>query len=169
MILLCSQGGKLPLRGMWVGVRFGEPCPPPGDLPDTGIKPSCLACPTWAGKLSTTSAAQAAHYLLRRWHLLRRHLNEINISSLWNQTAVVSVSPQPFLVRDLNWIVICCFMAQLYFSLQVPFSSSDFFAISCCWSQVISSVNCPAVRTLLTWTRYSNPDVFQECMRFLGH
>ena len=32
------------------------PCPPPGDLPDPGIKPASLMSPTLAGGLFTTSA-----------------------------------------------------------------------------------------------------------------
>ena len=34
----------------------GLPCPPPGDLPDPGIKPGSLMSPALAGGLSTSSA-----------------------------------------------------------------------------------------------------------------
>ena len=33
----------------------GLPCPPPGDLPDPGIKPMSLASPALAGRFFTTS------------------------------------------------------------------------------------------------------------------
>ena len=33
----------------------GLPCPPPGDLPDTGIKPVSFMSPTLAGRFFTTS------------------------------------------------------------------------------------------------------------------
>ena len=34
----------------------GLPCPPPGDLPDPGIKPTSLASPELPGRFFTTSA-----------------------------------------------------------------------------------------------------------------
>ena len=34
----------------------GLPCPPPGDLPDPGIKPASLLSPALAGKVFITSA-----------------------------------------------------------------------------------------------------------------
>ena len=34
----------------------GLPCPPPGDLPDPGIKPTFLASPELPGRFFTTSA-----------------------------------------------------------------------------------------------------------------
>ena len=34
----------------------GLPCPPPGDLPDPGIKPASLTSPALAGGFFTTSA-----------------------------------------------------------------------------------------------------------------
>ena len=40
----------------------GLPCPPPGDLPDSGIKPMCLASPALAGGFFTTSTTQEALY-----------------------------------------------------------------------------------------------------------
>ena len=40
------------------------PCPPPGDLPDTGIKPVSLMSPALAGGFFTTSATWEAHSLL---------------------------------------------------------------------------------------------------------
>ena len=36
-------------------------CPPPGDLPDSGIEPKSLSSPALAGRFFTTSAAWEAH------------------------------------------------------------------------------------------------------------
>ena len=38
----------------------GLPCPPPGDLPDPGIKPTSLVSPALAGGFFTTSATWEA-------------------------------------------------------------------------------------------------------------
>ena len=37
------------------------PCPPPGDLPNPGIKPTSLTSPALAGRFSTTRATREAH------------------------------------------------------------------------------------------------------------
>ena len=41
----------------WIGL----PCPPPGDLPNTGIKPASLMPPASAGRFFTSSATWEAH------------------------------------------------------------------------------------------------------------
>ena len=38
----------------------GQPCPPPGDLPDPGIEPVSLTSPALAGGFFTTSATWEA-------------------------------------------------------------------------------------------------------------
>ena len=38
----------------------GLPCPPPGDLPDSGIEPKCLMSPASAGRFFTTSVTWEA-------------------------------------------------------------------------------------------------------------
>ena len=38
----------------------GLPCPPPGDLPDSGIEPTSLESPALAGRFFTTSATREA-------------------------------------------------------------------------------------------------------------
>ena len=40
----------------------GLPCPPPGDLPDAGIKPASLMSPTLAGGSFTTSTTWEAPF-----------------------------------------------------------------------------------------------------------
>ena len=39
----------------------GLPCPPPGDLPDPGIKPMSLTSPALAGGFFTTNTTWEAH------------------------------------------------------------------------------------------------------------
>ena len=46
-------------------ILTGLPCPPPGDLPDPGIKPLSLASPVLAGSFFTISATWEA-LLLRK-------------------------------------------------------------------------------------------------------
>ena len=46
----------IPRKGYWSGL----PCPPPGDLPNPGIKPTSLMSPALAGGFFTTSATQEA-------------------------------------------------------------------------------------------------------------
>ena len=49
------------------------PCPPPGDLPNPGIKPRSPMSPALAGGFFTTSATWEAHIKLEKWqtHLQR--------------------------------------------------------------------------------------------------
>jgi len=42
----------------------GLPCPPPGDVPDPGIKPASLMSPALAGGFFTTNTTWEAHYSL---------------------------------------------------------------------------------------------------------
>ena len=51
----------------------GLPCPPPGDLPDPGVKPTSLLSPALAGRFFTASATWGAH-LEHSKHLHRRPL-----------------------------------------------------------------------------------------------
>ena len=51
----------------------GLPCPPPGDLPDPGIKPVSLVSPALAGVFFTTSATWEA-LLLDGWVKIFKHL-----------------------------------------------------------------------------------------------
>ena len=49
--------------------RSGLPIPPPGDLPDPGIKPVSLISPAWASRFFTTSTAWEA--FSKRSHVVR--------------------------------------------------------------------------------------------------
>ena len=44
----------------------GLPCPPPGDLPDPGIKPTSLMSPALAGGFFITSTTWEGSYSKRR-------------------------------------------------------------------------------------------------------
>ena len=46
----------LPMRFFKQGYWSGLPCPPPGDLPNPGIKPTSVMSPALAGGFFTTSA-----------------------------------------------------------------------------------------------------------------
>ena len=51
--------GILQAKEYWSGL----PCPPPGDLPDLGLKPLSLMSPAMASGLFTTSATWEAHFI----------------------------------------------------------------------------------------------------------
>ena len=46
----------------------GLPCPPPGDLPDPGIKPTILMSPELAGGFLTASATWEARWEEKKWY-----------------------------------------------------------------------------------------------------
>ena len=49
-----------PKQEYWSGL----PCPPPGDIPDPGIKPASVTSPALAGRFFSTSATwEAGVYL----------------------------------------------------------------------------------------------------------
>ena len=47
----------------------GSSCPPPGDLPNLGIKPTCLMSPELADRVFTTSATWEDHLKGHSGHL----------------------------------------------------------------------------------------------------
>ena len=50
-----TEAHQAPLWGS-PGKNTGVGCPPPGDLPDSGIKPACLTSSALADRFFTTSA-----------------------------------------------------------------------------------------------------------------
>ena len=54
----------------------GLPCPPPGDLPDPGIKPGAPMTPALAGRSFTTSATWEAPFLL--------YVTIFNLDMVWS-------------------------------------------------------------------------------------
>ena len=45
----------------------GLPCPPSGNLPDSGIEPASLTSPAWASRFFTTSEAQPYRIFLQNF------------------------------------------------------------------------------------------------------
>ena len=76
-----------PRQGYWSGL----PCPPPGDLPNPGIKPMSLAFPTLAGGFFTTPAID---------HIQRDSFGD-QISRKGTNAAADFHSPIPYL--DDGW------------------------------------------------------------------
>ena len=58
----------------------GLPCPPPGDLPDTGTEPTSLMSPTLTGVFFTTSAT---------WEALLERVTVSKSKSCWRDLVVV--------------------------------------------------------------------------------
>ena len=56
----CSQPGSSVLGILQQEHWSGLPCPPPGDLPNSGIKPVSLTSPRLAGRFFTTSTTREA-------------------------------------------------------------------------------------------------------------
>ena len=71
----CSPQAPLPMGFSRQEYWSGLPCPPPGDFPDRGIKPTSLMFPVLAGGLFTTSTtweAQMTHINLPIHHREQR-------------------------------------------------------------------------------------------------
>ena len=62
------------VRFLQAGILEWLPCPPPGDLPNPGIKPLPLTFPTLAGGFFTTSATLEAHLHLLTHANNNKHL-----------------------------------------------------------------------------------------------
>ena len=75
------------------------PCPPPGDLPDPGIKPESLTSPALAGRFFTTSTTWEASL-----HLLISNCQSFSTP----QPSLVNVW---FLIQEKSWA-----MEELHFS-----------------------------------------------------
>ena len=60
----CSLQAPLSLGLSRQGYWSGSPCPPPGDLPNPGIKHVSLMSPALAGRFFTTSTTWEVQHLL---------------------------------------------------------------------------------------------------------
>ena len=67
----------------------GLPCPPPGDLPDPGIKPEFLTSPALAGRFFTTSTTWEAHL---KGGTFQTHLIKLYNSHQYENKAVYTVN-----------------------------------------------------------------------------
>ena len=73
-LTLCDPMGYSPQAPLSMGFSrleywSGLPCPPPGDLPDPGIKPTSPMPPALAGGFFTTGATWEAHPLSWLWQV----------------------------------------------------------------------------------------------------
>ena len=60
----------------------GLPCPPPGDLPDSGIKPEFLISSALAGWFFTTSAPWEAHKLITLSYEVEESFSELIVTHI---------------------------------------------------------------------------------------
>ena len=68
-------------QGHWSGL----PCPPPGDLPELGIKPQSLRSPELAGRFFTNSTTWEAHNTnAREFYLCQTGHVDFDLSMLKN-------------------------------------------------------------------------------------
>ena len=60
----------------------GLPCPPPGDLPNSGIKPASLMSPALVGGLFTTSTTGKTHFcLFHHWNSKHKRIFHVSFTS----------------------------------------------------------------------------------------
>ena len=71
----------------------GLPCPPPGDLPDSGIEPTSLMSPALAGGLFTTSATWETHTFSKSWLFTYSWLQKIGVSTRKTRACGQRMSP----------------------------------------------------------------------------
>ena len=64
------------MQGYWNGL----PCPPPGDLPDPGIKLVPLISPALAGEFFTTNPSWAAQGFLIDVYVFKKFLIEVYLT-----------------------------------------------------------------------------------------
>ena len=60
----------------------GLPCPPPGDLPDSGIKPEFLISSALAGWFFTPSAPWEAHKLITLYYEVEESFSELIVTHI---------------------------------------------------------------------------------------
>ena len=78
----------------------GLPCPPPGNLPDPGIKPMSLISPALAGRFSTTSATWEA--LENRTCVCVKSLSRVRLfATMW--TVARQAPPSMGFSRQKYW------------------------------------------------------------------
>ena len=70
----------------------GLPCPPPGDLPNPGIKPRSLTTPALAGRFFTTSTTWKA---MTQWLRLCLPMQEMQVPSLVQEDPICGGATKP--------------------------------------------------------------------------
>ena len=75
------------MRAYWGGL----PCPPPGDLPDPGIKPVPLTSPASEGGFFVTSPTWEAPWCMRGYTVLKI-IDETCVQKLWKTANQVNLT-----------------------------------------------------------------------------
>ena len=72
-ITLCTIAGQAPLSMGFSRQEYwsGLPCPPPGNLPGSGVKPTSLVSPMLAARFFTISATQEAPLFITTFLMLK--------------------------------------------------------------------------------------------------
>jgi len=70
----------------------GLPCPPPGDLPNPGIKPRSLTTPALAGRFFTTSTTWKA---MTQWLRICLPMQEMQVPSLVQEDPICGGATKP--------------------------------------------------------------------------
>ena len=78
----------------------GLPCPPLGDLPNTGMEPASLKSPTLAGQFLTTGTWKALHYTVENSKLQR--VSSLLLNSLPRLELVEGENISGKLFRDMT-------------------------------------------------------------------
>ena len=104
-----------PRQEYWSGL----PCPPAGNLPDSGIEPASLTSPAWASRFFTTSEAQPYRIFLQNFidykTLLQvslwcsQHSCKVGIIlcvlQMGKRNRIVRISTQvPLVISDKIWL-----------------------------------------------------------------
>ena len=113
----------------------GLPCPPPGDLPDPGIKPSSLMSPALAGKFFTPGASWEAPWPQTRCHseqsdpgkLLAVGGERYAQSSYNSRKELLQISRSPC---SISFPLLTSIRATSMFWILVPLPTGRFFILA---------------------------------------
>ena len=101
----------------------GLPCPPPGDLPDLGIKPTSLMSPALASRLFTTSTTWEVPFSAILQHKIKRIKkkflssseyqlslwpNSDHLSYIWEKKNSFQISCLFWFIRP-DWFCLCAY------------------------------------------------------------
>ena len=94
----------------------GLPCPPPGDLPDPGIKPESLMSPALAGGCFTTNTTWEVWGLRLRCGYQKPSLDYINNAEVTHTTILQLqiVEQKYFLYSSLEFLLRSCYYSPFY-------------------------------------------------------
>ena len=121
----CSSPGS-PVRGILQAriLEWAATAPPPGDLPDPGIKPTSLISPALVGRFFTTSATWEARQRAHTWTQwpnspYRQSQSKSSCVHLYF-TSLNSVKPSPCCISFL-------ISSLIFFTLRDPMKSTRLY------------------------------------------